>query len=228
MIESFLTHADVVKGEPALDDYLREDQTSFDEIIEEARTDMMKDLIDMNFQIRKLCKRLSLQTSVTKTAAFDSDLSDEDFAQRLRLVIDVTDKTGTAVFDIQGTDDDGTTYYDILTSITISETGKQSFLLTQLYKKYRLKLISIGTTITYSSYLVETSLEKLHLYKTRAKIYESLRALAGDHYQGKAESYMQMYEKMLSDTRLYYDDDDDGEISEDNAEDDSRQVVFRP
>jgi len=242
MIETFLTENMVTRGEPALADYLRSGQSDFSSLRFEALTDLITDLIDSGFNVKRLCKRLSLQTSVTKTAAYTGALSDEDYAQRMRLVIDVTDITDNAVFTLQGTDDDGTNYYDIsliddsnnsATTKTISAeaTGNDanSYIITRPYKKYRLKLVSIGTTITYSAYMIEEIYTTLHRDKTRSNIYQSLMAEQGDVWEGKYRQYLDKYEQRLSSARFIIDNDDDGTISQAEGDMDiATNIVFRP
>lgn len=218
MIESFLTHEMIISGEPALDDYLRSDQLDFSSIKDESFNEMLKDLIDQNLDIKKLGKRLSLQSSTTKTAVYTGVWSDEDFAQRLRLVIDVSAVTGNNSFTLQGTDDDGVTVETVITGMVISKKGKYTFLISSLYKNYRLNLTVAGTTITYSAYMVEEQYTILHRLKTRADIYHSLMAAQGDMWQGKFEQYLMKYEKSLADTKFYYDEDDSGGISEGEGE----------
>jgi len=173
----------IERGEPAISDYLRTGQGDYSKISLEAMTDMTRDFDNMNFDIKRLCKRLSLQTSVTKTAAFTGTLSDEDYASRRILVIDSTAQTGDAVFTLQGSGDGGTTYYDIKlsndsgtssTTQTISAAATNAFVFNNTYKKYRLKLVSIATTITYSAYLIEESFTNLHRDLARAYVYRSL------------------------------------------------------
>ncbi len=226
MIESFLTHEMVCKGEPSLDDYLRRDQIDFSEIISETLGDMIQDLIDHNYEVRKLCKQLSLQSSVTKTAAFEGTITDYDYAQRTWLVINSTAQTGNAVFKLKGSDDDGTTYTTILTK-SITKAGKYNYQFFDIYKKYKLDLISIGTTITYSSYLLENIYTRMHRELTRAKIYESLKAEEDDMYGGKYQEYMDRYKSLVNDSRLYYDEDDSGQITLPEQEENSHDVVFR-
>ena len=164
MIKSFLTQEMVIQGEPALDDYLRDDQVNFDDIRLEAYEDMVKDFVDMNLNMRKLCIPLSLKTSGAVTEATNGTITDEDYAQRNRLLIDVTALTGTAVFELQGTNDDGTTYVTIkvinksgqtLSSIPVTEIGEYVYYSTGFYKKFRLNLLSITTTVTFSAELYE-------------------------------------------------------------------------
>ena len=239
MIKSFLTQEMVIQGEPALDDYLRDDQVNFDDIRLEAYEDMVKDFVDMNLNMRKLCIPLSLKTSGAVTEATNGTITDEDYAQRNRLLIDVTALTGTAVFELQGTNDDGTTYVTIkvinksgqtLSSIPVTEIGEYVYYSTGFYKKFRLNLLSITTTVTFSAELYENLFTLIHRLKTRAKVYQSLMALQGDLWEGKFKQYKEDYKEALVSSRFYYDSNDDEEIDSIDAEMESLNynIVFKP
>ena len=231
MIESFLTQNLVERGETAIVDYLRTDQSDYSNLMKESFADLLLDFDEMGFDWKQLCERLSIQSSVTKTAAFTGAASDEDFAQRMRLVIPVTAITGDAIFTLQGTDDDGTNYEDITlvsddgtasTTVTISAAAfgdsSNSYLITRPFKKYRLKLISIGNTVTYSSYFIEEVYTILHRDKTRANIYRSLMANEADLWTGKWEQYESVYNGRLANGRFRVDYTDDNKISETEGE----------
>lgn len=215
----------VIRGETALGDYLRSSQSDFSKIMEESFTDLQSDLINMNFKVRELCKRLSVQTSVTKTSTFTGTITSQDYAQRRRLVITVTDCDGEFGFTLQGSDDDGTTYYDVSivaddsgSSISFTSSGESSFLINDLYKKYRLNIISAGTTITYSAYMIEEIYTSLHRDRTRANIYRSLIRETGDNYENKYNLYENLYKEKLMQGKFIVDYDTDGSISESEGE----------
>lgn len=227
MIESFLTQNLITRGETAVGDYLRTSQSDFSNIWKEMFADLLIDFDTMDLKIRQLCERLSLQTSVTKTAAFTGTISKQDYAQRMRLVIPVSAITGNAVFTLQGTDDSGSNYFDIEmvaddgtsgTTHTISaiaiDNDSNSYVITRLYEKYRLKLISIGTTVTYTAYMIEEVYTTLHRDLTRRKIYETLMGEDRDLYMVKFEEYSDKYKARLAEGRFRVDYSDDGDISE--------------
>lgn len=239
MIKSFLNEEMVIQGEPALDDYLRSDQIDFDNIRLEAFQDMVKDFVDMNLILRRLSVPLALQASQTLTAAADGTISEEDYAQRGRLELKVTGLTGTAIFQLEGTNDDGVTYYavevvdkdgTVSDNIAITAIGTYDYFMNGYYKKYRFNLESIDTTVTYSASLYENIFTILHRDKTRAKIYKSLKAIQGDIWDGKYKEYLNNYERMLTGSKWYYDSDEDEKIneSESDKESFSQYVVFRP
>lgn len=239
MIKSFLTQEMVIQGEPALDDYLRSDQVNFDDIKLEAFQDMVKDFVDMNLILRRLSVPLAVQASQTLTATADGTITDEDYAQRGRLEIKATAITGTAIFQLEGTNDGGTVYYpvelvdingNVSETLTIMATGTYVYFLNGYYKKYRFNLESAPTTITYSANLYENIFTILHRDKTRAKIYKSLKAIQGDLWDGKYKEYLDNYERMLTNSKWYYDSDEDEEISESESDKESlsQNVTFRP
>ena len=227
MVETYLTDQLVIKGNPSLDDYRRTDSASFQDVIDECWGDVVSDLIDMGLDVKRIYKKLSLQTSVTKTAAFTGTLSDEDYANRRRLLISVTTLTGTAVIKLSGTDD--STYYEIET-YTITETGNYNYRISKLYKKYRLDLVSVGTTITYSSDLIEDSFTDLHRDLTRSRIYEDLWSSQNEtSYNDKADMYRKRYEQRLNTLKFSYDSDDSGDIVEDEGENKiTQRIKFMP
>ena len=142
------------------------------------------------------------------------------------------------VFTLQGTDDGGLTYNDITlidndvassTTVTISSLGTYSYSLTGVYDTYRFQLISVGTTITYSGYLIEEQYTTLHRDLTRAKIYGSLMANQGDVWEGKYKYYRQSYLEMLSVTKMTYDGNEDEAIDEEEGNRNlNQEITFRP
>jgi hypothetical protein len=155
------------------------------------------------------------------------------------LELKATALTGAAIFQLEGTNNDGTVYYpvelvdvngNVSETLTISATGTYVYFLNDYYKKYRLNLESIGTTVTYSANLYENIFTILHRDKTRAKIYKSLKSVQGDVWDGKYKEYLDSYERMLTNSKWYYDSDEDEEISESESDKESlsQNVTFRP
>ena len=236
MIETYLTQNMITRGETSAGDYLRSGQTDYTLIMMESWTELMRDLIDKRTDPRKLCKRLSLQTSATKTAAFNGALSDEDFAKRTRLVIVASVLTGAGVFTLQGTNDEGDNYYAIKlindagsesTTQTMTDTeATYSYLLSDMFKKYRLQLISIGTTVTYSAYMIEDVFTYLHLLKTRENIYRSLISEQGDDYDYKRGLYENKYNMKIAEADMSIDIDEDDTITEGEKDSGNLEVIF--
>ena len=219
MIESFITQEMILKGEPHLDNYLSDSQLSFDDIAEESFSEYLQDVKNQKFDLRKLGKQLSLQTEVSNTSAYTGTWTTEDYVERRRLVINITAQVGNAVFALQGSDDK-TTIYDVKTDIQTAKAGKYNYIFNNVYKYYRLKLISIVTSITYTGYLIETTFDFPIIFLTRAKIYHSLFLRdSSDAFEKKYELYMDKYRNLLTnETNYIYDADDTGDISEDEAE----------
>lgn len=236
MIESYLTQNMITRGETAIADYLRTGQSDYGDIRKEAFTDLQMDLINRGYELRKLCKRLYIEeTALTKTAAYTGAVSDEDFAQRMRLVIKVTAITETGVFTLEGTDDNGTNYTAISliaddetqgTTQSITTATTHSFLITSLYKKYRLKVISIGTTVTYTAYMIEELYTHIHRERTRANIYRTLIS-ASPEYTEKYNMYMESYNRLITEGVKIVDVGDDEEISEDEGKQEPLNIIFR-
>jgi hypothetical protein len=218
MIESHLTYTEAIKPEPSLDDYLRSDEIDLSDILSESFSEMCADIKDRGNELRRLCIRLALQSSTTQTAAYDSQKTTQDYAQRNRVVIKVTAITGNAVFTIQGTNDSSSETWTDIETQTITAIGTTTFLINEYYKFYRLRLISIGNTITYSAYMLESTYEYIQRLKFLAMAFEKLSYKAGDdNFQIKSDKYREMYQKKIDSTRFYYDEDDDNDIREEEV-----------
>lgn len=231
MIESYLVTADVNNREPDLVNLYPSGETDWSDFLTDAFEELTQDVRDGGWNIRKLCKRYSLQSSVTKTAAFTGTITtNEDNLQRLRLVINCTAKTGTGsvAFLLEGTDDDGTTY-ETVTTLSVTATGNTTTVFTKVYKDYRLSITGFTTitSMTYSAYLIETTFERLHLYKTLEMIWRIQNRLSGDIYADKETKYKSMYDDKLTSTQFAYDEDDDGEISDSEEETNNQDITFR-
>lgn len=232
MIESLLTNEILLAGEPMLISHYKTGQTNYNDIIAEAKRVMVQDIINQKYILRKLCKKLVLESSVTKTANFTGTQSDEDYAQRTRLVIivsSVTAATGTATFTLKGsnTEDGAESSYTTITTLSTTAAATYSVTFADLYKFYRVDLaLGTATSITYQAYLVEEIYTLLHLYLSRAKIFNQL-AGKGEEYTRKTDLYMAMYHDLLENGLMIYDEDDDESISSSESEDDTRQVSFR-
>lgn len=243
MIESFVNQAMIEATETSIGEYLITNQLDYSNIWKRSFADMLLDFDAKHLDTRQLCERLEIQASFTdgKTEAFTGAISDEDFAHRMRLVIPVSTVT-SAVFTLQGTDDGGTTYEDIdliqhpqvndgtagsIVTIKSAAVGdsSNSYLITRLFKQYRLKLIS-ATEVIYTAYMIEEVYTTLHLDKTIANIYKTVKAASGDNWQEKWEAYELMYQQRLEAGNFRLDVTDDNEISESEGEETTKSVRF--
>lgn len=233
MIESYLLTADINNREPELASLYPTNWADWSTPLTDALSEVVQDVRDMGWNVRRLCKRYLVQSSVTKTATFTgTSTSTEDYCQRLRLVINVTAIATTGIgrsvtFKLEGTDND-TTWEIINDAISVTALGNTAVIFARVYKKYRLSIavFTTITTITYSAYLIETVFERLHLYKTLEFIYRIQNRLNGDVYLEKEKMYADMYLDRLNTTKFAYDEDDDEEIGESEAEENNQQIVF--
>lgn len=233
MIENHITQERILQGEPHLDSYLSDSQLDYEEITSEAFDEYLNDVKNHRVDLRKLGKRLPLEaTALTKTAAYTGTKSNEDLIERRKLVIDVTVINGAAVFKLEGTNDNGTTYYEVR-YIQFNNTGKHTYLITDVYKRYRLSLVSITSasegseTITYTSFLYETTFDFPLIYLIRSKIYHSLYHRGGDDaFKEKSDTYMDKYRDKLANAHYFYDADDSGDITVTETEVSTTDVTF--
>ena len=205
MLKLFLKSADIIQNYPILNDYLREDDISYDLVIERAAIDLQRDLKNRGLEIKKLCTPLYLT----------ADVITEDKIERDRFVFDVSVISSPTVISLYGTntkDEDPTTllFTDIIDSI-----GEYTKLINNPREYYKL-VISDTTGLTYTAYLIETSLERPHEFLTISYCYERLNQLKDDMYANSRLDYYKMYEESLKNIRYSYDDNLTGEIEKDN------------
>jgi len=237
MIETNLVHEDIVNNEPILQNHLHDSQVDYQTAISTAYGLMVQDVKNQNHDIRKLCKRLYLQeTEKTVTAeTYNGATSKEDRVERLRWVIKVTAlTTNPATFALQGKNKTSDSWTTIKTVI-IDNKGIHKFKVLEvrpnveleIYKYYRIQKTDSTSTLTFTSYLVETTYENLHLWRSLALIFEDLVTKGEDIFRSKADKYLDMYDHYLVNNKYYYDSEDDGEIGEVETESDYRRVVLR-
>jgi hypothetical protein len=229
VIENFIDTARLIKNEPALQNYFQSNQLNYDDISSESYEEYLNDVKNQRIDLRKLGIRLPLVISSTQTSATDNPwTSNDDIVERRRLIIDVTACVGNAVFSLQGSPDT-TVVTDIRTNIVISQAGNYSYIFQKTFKRYRLRLLSIGTSITYSSELYETTFDEPLLCLTLSNIFGSLYHSSGkDAFQDKFKYYRDKYLDKLVNTHYFYDEDESGLISLDEALQSQEQITLRP
>ncbi len=225
MLSSFVNTKYLTDLDPTIGDYIRTDDSvdgsgklDASTYITKAFSQLMSDIVDRGKEVRLLCKKLALDTSVTKTAAYTGTKSEIDYAQRFRLVVDVTSVTGAASFTLQGTNDSSAETWTNIISLSVANgaTGNSTSLFTDSYKYYRLNLDSIGTSITYTAYLIEDHYEKPHAYYTLYLLFNRLRNMRSDDvFADKSSEYLNMYHQKVDSMRMYYDINDSGSITSD-------------
>lgn len=239
MIESSLDTARVNNYEAVLSDYYPgSSQSDWDTEISEALKELTQDVQDMGYNLRKLCKRLSLTSSTantytanTSTGTETGTKSAEDKINRRRLTVNASavSGSGTVTFTLKGTDDDSSETYTTITTLAVTATGDTTTTFADVYKYYRLDITGFTgiTSITWTAYLIETTFEIPHLYKTLELIYRELVRIEGEvQWSDKTEMYENKYKDKLSTVKIWYDEDDGGVIGDTELDDDMREVTF--
>lgn len=213
MIESRLKHEDLLHDEPMLDDYLRNDELDLNDVIKEALTDFMHDLIERGYEVRRLSKRLYIVEAETLTASDHTSEWIADNGQRLRLVANVSNITTNPVISLYGrntTSDTGT----LITQLTTSISGEITELIEVPYKEYQVVISGQNSGMIANVFLISTMEERVHKLLCFQKAFNRMRIRSGnDMYSDKAREYMEMYKDKINNTRFMYDIDDDGTIT---------------
>lgn len=221
MVETHINLERLLIYEPSIIDFQREDEIDAEsvvsEIIQSCKDKLISDIKKRGHDIRRLCKRLYLQASVTKTEAYTGVESDEDYAERLRWVVKVTSITGAVIFYLEGRNSSSDSYTSLANTV-VNKNGTYTLLVNtedhDPYKFYRVRIGGDFTTVTYESYMVESSFEMAHIYLSLWGFYNRIRyRISSDVFGQKANEYLKLYEYELDTLRYYYDRNDDGDIS---------------
>lgn len=221
MLKTYVTHADLLKFEPRVDDYLASDQDDFTDIIASAKEILTQDLKSNKLELKKLCTPLELQATVAATTS-NAGTKVEDEIERRFLVITVTAISGTATFTVLGTNSSSTEPDQAVLTKVITATGTYTELFDNVYKYYTIDYA--GTTCTYKAELVEESFYLAHVYMSLNRVYQQMRHRVGSTWESKADYYMQLYEVMMKNIVHSYDEDLSGDV--DKEETSNIRVTF--
>jgi len=236
MIQTFVTHKDIVDEQPSLQERLQQGQISFTDIITKSYAEVLLDIRNMGYNLRKLGVPLILldATSTVPTTTettYTSDTSLEDFVNVGRAVVELNSRVVDNTFTIQGTDDE-VTWTNVATIYTLAK-GTYSTLLSDFYKYYRVVISDTAGTSDplivpdCKVTMIETVYFYLHLYKTVASIYSTLGRRVSDFWESKMMEYQNKYSKLLTSGLFIVDTDDDKVLSETDSKIDTRVIGIR-
>lgn len=169
----------------------------------QAENEVIQRFINNKFKAIYLRPDLTLQESATVITSSYSDSSEEDEYTRRRWCINVSSNTGSNVLTLQGRDEDTDTWSDIQ-SVTITQTGDSSYLISEMFKFYRINM-TIATSINYNSYLTETNYDLLFAYRWAMIIYRNAIKEEGDQFHTKYKIFEQLFENEFQTQIINYD-----------------------
>lgn len=209
---------------PELSKYLWQGETNYNKQKQIAETIVSNDFKAKGYLLRQLRPQLDLRVSgTTVTVATTETATDEDIANRTRIVINTVYVSGTATVYLEGSDDDdtyvavkfATTANTYTNGLTITATAETTGLIEKVYTYYRCK--SAGT-IDYDCYLVEDLYDLFYAYKWLSLICYNVSSENNDQFYLKGELYDKMYSDLWSSCTYFIDKDDSGDLSEDEQE----------
>jgi hypothetical protein len=227
MIQTYLEHSDIIVEQPSLADRLHSTQSNFSDTISKSYTEMILDIKNKNYDMRKLGNQISIYNGTATTSGY-SDVSIEDFVNMSTLVLDVSDISITDNYTITlyGCDESDGTFTEI-TKIHLDSVGTYKMTFFDYYKFYKVHHSGNSVTpfsITYKAMLIENIYFYLHLYKTLNNIYSTLGRDVDDYWESKSMQYLDKYSTLLNNGIFYIDADDDKVISEEDSFIDTRSI----
>jgi hypothetical protein len=214
MIRNYTTDSDLQSYVPNLTNLLWNGQTDFSAQKQSAEIEVMNDFIKRNYKAIYLRNDLMLRNSGTAiTSTTSEDLSDEDTITRMRFVVDCKTFTGTQgkTITLYGSNDSGDTYVSI-DSLTITETGISSLVITEFYKCYKVTATVPDGSIDYSAYMTETSYDLLHIFKQLVIILTPLVKDENSTYGLLLAEFKRKYENEWTQLKVYYDSSESGDL----------------
>lgn len=218
MLKNYGVDTTYLKGyAPEIERYKWSDQSNFESLINKAEIEV-SNFFGNSYRLRSLRPELLLRDNGNITATTTEDGVEENLnINRLRFVIETASASGSNVIKLQGSNDDAT-YYDIplytnagasVASLTVTEIGTSTATFKDLYKYYRVSC-TIGTSINYKAFLVETCYDDLYAYKMLYLIF----ADNGENFIERRDEFAKMYSEKAGDMKFYYDYNDDGELAD--------------
>jgi hypothetical protein len=215
MIGNFVTHNDLISLEPSLEQFKFDEEIDFDGKIAEAKRIMIAGYKNNGKDIKKLGTQLELPN--------DRTISTIDRAERLRIYIKTTGITGNVTGILSGNNDGSDDYEIVKDDIVINEVGTYTDIIDNPFYYYKLVLTG---TITFTASMVEDVHELPWKYKAISLIYRSNNAQSNDVYADKADMYEQMYNDAMQSTLYAYDQNLDGDISDEESKT-LKRVTFK-
>ena len=209
MISTFINTAIITGIEPSASSFMDSSMMDFQGLIDEARAQVVNFLKQQRKKIRLYCIPFSLD-SQTLSGNYTGVKSLEDTIERLIWVVNVT--AGSGGFQLQGTNDETLETWNNVGSINVTATGTTTLYFDDPYKYYRVNYT--GSSVTYTSYLIEKSFYYAHLYKSLQIIYNSFFMQKGDAFDIKRQYYKELYDAEIGSMAATYDEDDDGVVDD--------------
>ena len=209
MIATGIDNTNLLSVYPALSKYYPDNETTYDNQINEALRQIVRELKKNRKDLKKYCTPLTLQAEVTKDADF-TGLYVSDSIDRMLWQVVVKTFTSDCSFTLYGSNDDGVTEDEVGT-IQFTEAGTDYLVFITTYKSYRVKITTSESTV-YKSSLIESSFYHAHLWLAVSLACRTIVKGEGDRFDYLAKDYEVRYLDELNTMVATYDDDSSGDI----------------
>ena len=211
MIKTGITNDSLLDLAPALQNYYPQGQTTYQEQIDEALRQIIRELKKNRKDIKRYCTPLPLQASISKSANFTGNAVNDPL-DRMLWQVKVSGYVGACSFTLSGCNtSDGT--FVVIDSLSFTSATTKFLVFVDTYKYYK---VSIGTTsaTTYESELIESSFYHAHLYLSASLAYRASVKNEGDRFDYLAKYYDQKYIDEMTTMVTSYDEDGSGDVTE--------------
>lgn len=214
MIYNYLSETDLQGHLYEKDYYKWTGQSDLSSLKSDAEQAVLLDFINSKYKLLALRPDLSLRSSTDTISASSTGTSYEDTGNRLRCGYNVTVRTGTTSLVLQGSNDETT--WTTITTQSITDTGRGSFVFVSAYKYYRINSTITAGTLAFTAWLTETIFDNFFKYKWIEFILMNAgKAEVDSKYTSYALYFRQMYNELWEKGIFQIDNDGDGTIDED-------------
>lgn len=212
MIRTGITNDSLLDLSPALQNYYPQGQTTYQEQIDEALRQIIRELKKNRKDIKKYCTPLELQSSVSKSVSFTGEAVADDL-ERMLWQVEVSSYVGVCGFTLSGSNTETGTYETIGT-LSFTSSGTKYLVFNDTYKYYKVSITTAVAT-TYESNLIESSFYHAHLFLSIALAYRTAIKNEADRMDYFSKMYEQKYTDEMITMVTSYDEDESGTITED-------------
>ncbi len=203
-MKNYITEEYIKGFIPELAKYLWHGEADHSKQKEKAEQIVLSDFLARGYRPVMLQNELVLANSME---ALNEEVitppSEEDKLSRARFVYEIKEITADEIsISLEGSND--LMKWDELVQINTNAPVSSSFLLSEMYKHYRIKINAENGGVTLSAYLTETAYDLFFAYKWLQLILEDSIVSENDGYMIKAKLFEEKYNGLWANNTFFY------------------------
>lgn len=217
--QNFVTEEDLKSYIPELSKLLWIDESNFDKQKKESEKIFLADMASRGYRGADIMPELLLRNAgLTISANEITETSKEDIVPRQRFVLNVSKfvSGGSKVIFLEGSNDK--TVWEIVQTENPAGIANSSTIITRHFRFYRIRTSISGGSIDFKASLIETTFERMLVYKWLELILLDRYTTENDQYHMKMKYFKSEYDSLWDQINIYCDSNYDGTIEKNEAE----------